>query len=806
MKQSVFGISLISMVTLMFELLVNKVLSFSTWGSLGYMIIGSAIFGFSIAGVATAIWQPHKKYQLSMLMGYASFVFSISVLLCYIVMNIVPFNFEDLLSDPLKQIIFFTIWYLMLLIPFSMTGFIVVSLLINFKEQNNRMYAADLIGAGIGCIIVVPLFPLLGAAGQYLVCASIGAICTIIFSYKKLRNLTVVASVLAVILVVVSVFAQSVYPVKTHQKKRGRAEHYAGGFIKYSMWSFLTKIEAAILPEKESGMIWFDGGLMQSAIDRFDGDYWKEKDSERVNGAYSIAYRIKPRKNVLIIAPAGGREVRTALVWGAEKVTGVELDYSVVKLGKRDLNDYLGGIFNDKRVSIVNDEGRSFVRRSKDKYDTIQFISAYSVTAIQSGAIDLASSYLVTEEAFDDYLDHLTYDGVLSVARDLNLRLFTTAWKVLKRRGLEPSERIVLISGASLGRNTLLVKLSPFDNSELEIIKKVCIENKSPINYAPHLLMKEVDDGNSGLVSELKTRKIIEEFVGTHPKKLDNFYSKLKYRAWPVTDNNPFFNSQRYFFQDMAEDPKLLTEELEEYTQKTWYIRYFPIGYAARIVVLTEAIVFAALFLIFPLWRFKSSGVHEQWQRISMLYFLSLGIGFIWIEICVLKIFILFLGSPVYSISVVLFAMLIFAGVGSFFSEKINGKLKRKLSIVGVAIFCSVMLMTFVYPLFFQLCLGFPFYLRVFIALLLIAPVGFILGMPFPIGLKFLSNTKSETIAWAWAMNGYATVVGVATSAMLALQTGFAALLWISFGVYIFGFLCLIGSQRVRDKVIYDII
>lgn len=181
------------MATLMFELLVNKALSFSTWGSLGYMIIGSAIFGFSIAGVAIAIWQPHKKYPLNILVSYASFIFACAVISSYVVMNIIPFNFEDILTNTIRQIIFFSAWYLTLLIPFSMTGFIVALLLMSFKEESNRLYAADLVGAGIGCAIVVPLFPLFGAAGQYFLCAALGAICTIIFAWKKLLKIKISA-------------------------------------------------------------------------------------------------------------------------------------------------------------------------------------------------------------------------------------------------------------------------------------------------------------------------------------------------------------------------------------------------------------------------------------------------------------------------------------------------------------------------------------------------------------------------------------------------------------------------------------
>jgi hypothetical protein len=794
-KRVIFGIALIAMLTLMFELVVNKALSFSTWGSLGYMIIGSAIFGYSIAGVVIAIWKPHEKYRLSVLMGYASICLSLSIVLCYLTMNVVPFGFGNLLYEPARQMIYFTVWYLVLLLPFSLSGFIVALLLIVFKEHSNRLYAADLIGAGLGCLIVVPLFPLFGASGLYLMCAAMCAICTMIFAYGRLKKVMLSASLLMILLWVAIPLAQSVYPIKSHDIKRDRGRHYEAGFIKYSLWSFLSKIEVAIIPGKDKGMLWFDGGMMQSALDHFDGNYDKEKNSSKVTGPNSLAYRLKPRKNVLIIAPSGGRELRAALTWGAEKITGVELDASVVNLVQHELNDYVGGIFRDNRVSLINDEGRSFVRRSTEQYDTIQFVSAYSVTAIQSGAVDLASSYLMTQEAIHDYLDHLTPEGVLSISRDHSLRLFFSVWQALEQRGLHPAERMVLLrnDGSTLSRYTVLVKQTPFSPAELQVIKEVSLD-RLPIVYAPPVLMTEVGR-TPGLVSQPKTRRLIEEFIATPLNKRKPFYASFPYRVQPVTDDKPFFNNYRYLLQDIRKHPDRLTEEHDEYIHKKAYIPNLPLGSIAQLVVLAEAAVFAVLFLIFPLWKFKSDGIQTRAQKLSMVHFLSLGLGFISIEVVLLKIFVLFVGSPVYSIAVVLFAMLVFAGLGSFFSEWLRGGLVRKLLLVGCPLVVLVLCISFLYPSLFQNLLSLPLLSRMLATVVLIAPIGFVLGMPFPIGLQVLAQTSPNSIPWAWAMNGYATVVGISSIALISLQIGFAALLICALGVYLLGFLCLIASQ-----------
>jgi predicted membrane-bound spermidine synthase len=797
-KRALFAISLVAMATLMFELLVNKALSFSTWGGLGYMIIGSAIFGYSIAGVVLAIWKPQEKYRLEALLGYAAFGLALAMMLSYVVMNVVPFGFGNMYYEPLANLAYFTVWYLVLLIPFSLSGFIIALLLTVFKDQSNRLYGADLIGAGIGCLIVVPLFPPLGASGVYAVCAAIVAVCAAVFAAGRIRTLTVAAMAVLAALLAFAPAAERIYPVASHDIKRERHEHFRKGYIKDSRWSFLTKIEIAMVPERRRSMLWFDGGLLQSNIDQFDGDYDAERETVQVSGPNSIVYRLRPRAKSLIIAPAGGREVRAALTWGAGHVTGVELDPSVVVLVRDQLNDYLGGLYRDPRVHVVNDEGRSFVHRSTEKFDSIQFISAYSVEAAQSGAVDMVSSYLVTEEAFQEYLDHLAPQGVLSVSYSMSIRLFASLWEALEKRGLEPADRIVMLhnDSSTLTPNTILVKLEPFTAEELAVVRSIAM-NRLPVNYAPPSLMGDVDKV-PGLASQPKTRRLIEEFVATAPEARDDYYASFPYKVAPVSDNRPFYANWRRIGVDVEQVPGRMTEELDHIVSEKEYIPRLPLTHAAQIAILLEAAILAALFLIFPLWKFRSDGIRTSAQKFAMLYFLSLGLAFIWVEVVFLKTFILFLGSPVYSIAVVLFAMLIFAGLGSFYSERLRGGLRQRLTKVGAAIVLVSLAVAFAYPAVLDQFLGLSLLGRALVSVALIAPVGFVLGMPFPVGLGVLAKSSPQSIPWAWAMNGYATVVGISSAALIAMSTGFAILVLLSLAVYALGFVALLRSERAQ--------
>ncbi|MGZ8874832.1 MAG: spermine/spermidine synthase domain-containing protein, partial [Halobacteriota archaeon] len=723
------GIALIACSTLMIELAINKALSFSTWGSLGYMIIGSAIFGYAIAGVILGVWRPDQRYDTSRLLGFVSLLYACSIALAHVVMNEVPLNFEDFATHPVNQVLYFITWYVVLLIPFSSSGFIIALILTEFSSRANRLYAADLIGAGIGCLAVVPLFPLVGPSGQYMISSAMGALAALCFFPPTLRAVRLVCWIAAIVFFATSVLVENIYPVETHQAKRERMDDYTAGNISMAHWSFLSKIEVALRPDERSGMIWFDGGLMQSAIDQFDGNFEEARMDSRIRGANSLPYRLRDSEDVLIIAPAGGREVRAALAWGASNVTGVELDPTVVSLVQNDISNYLGDLYRDDRVTLINDEGRSFVRHSGQKYDVIQFVSAYSVEAIHAGATNLATSYLVTEESFTDYLDHLKSDGILAISRDLNLRLYFLAWRALEQRGLEASSRLVLLrnDGGTLGRNTLLVSLEPFTEHELTMIASIAKAEGMQVNYAPHALMNQVDV-DKGLMSEPKTRNIIETFVGIANDQRSNFLESLPFDVSTVSDDRPFFNDFRYITKDLKTYLEDVPEEIAEYVGKTWYVPYLPIGYLARVVVLCVAAILGVLFLIFPLVRWQSAGIQTGQQKLGLIFFLALGLGFMWIEIVLIKTFTLFLGSPVYSISIVLFALLVSAGVGSFVSSSIPGSVSVKLMLVWLAILVAVCTMVSAYPQAFKLFLGADLSFRLVIAIVMILPVGFVLG------------------------------------------------------------------------------
>src|SRR5262249_248899 len=150
----------------------------------------------------------------------------------------------------------------------------------------------------------------------------------------------------------------------------------------------------------------------------------------------------------LVIGPGGGRDLVSALVFGAKRVVGVEINPIIANDVMSDrLRDFSGGIYHHPRVQVVVDDGRSFVRRTPERFDVIQASLVDTWGGPGAGAYTLTENTLYTVEAFQDYLDHLTDGGILSFTRWVfdGIRLVSLAQAVCEARGWDPRSRLAIL-------------------------------------------------------------------------------------------------------------------------------------------------------------------------------------------------------------------------------------------------------------------------------------------------------------------------------------------------------------------------
>jgi hypothetical protein len=481
---------------------------------------------------------------------------------------------------------------------------------------------------------------------------------------------------------------------------------------------------------------------------------------------------------VLIIGSGAGREVLEALYFGASSVTAVEINPIINDIVTRRLEKHWGGLFEQPEVKLVTEDGRSFVRRSKDRYDAIVSLNTYSTAALSSDALTLSESYIMTREAFEDYWNHLTPDGVLLVWGYNVTKLIATTREMFDRLGLGSAANHLFAfrgTGAAFGPRQLnvglLLKKSPLRPEEVDLMaRRVGIgavdsagdEDQPEILYSPF-----TPGGRAGLFHAELLKS----------PDLERLYNSTNYYLRPATDDKPFFNQTRRWKWPLGFREVLTAEGESEGTEA-------PVNQVILVVMLIQSLVVGGLLILLPLLRFNRQGLRMSGQGFFLTYFAGLGLGFILIEIVLLQRLVQFLGQPIYTFSVVLASLLVFTGVGSYLAGRIQDVSYRTLAWLLSATVGGIVLTLIAMPPILSWALGLTLPLRVSVAVLLVAPLGILLGTPFSTGLRLVGEEASPLVPWAWGVNSFFTVIGSVAAMILAMTLGFTAVLIVAAGCY----------------------
>jgi hypothetical protein len=483
----------------------------------------------------------------------------------------------------------------------------------------------------------------------------------------------------------------------------------------------------------------------------------------------ALPYQLRAGGRALVLEPQGGLDVRTALDQGAASVVAVEANPLLVEAA--------GQVYQDARVQVVEEEGRSYARRSEETFDLVHLALSDGYRPVTSGAYSLGERYDLTVEAFEDYWQRLRPGGLMVVERWLQfppsemLRAGATVVEALRRAGVDdPAAQLAVVRGWQIG--LILVKNGAFTEEELAIIRE--------FSRAQSLDLVSL----SGLVeSEANRYNVLEEpvFYQAFQQLLDDpqqVYDAQIYDVRPTHDDQPFF----FHFFKWGQTGAVLQQ-----LGRTWQ-PWGGSGYFVLVALLAVAVVTSGVLILLPL-AFQEKGGHEAAQAAvrgrTLIYFGLLGLGFLFVEIPLMQRFILFLDQPIYAFTAVLAAVLLFSGLGSLAAPHLS--VRRTLPLLVVAIL--------VYPLglpfLFQSLLGAPLPVRLLVTGLSLAPLGFLMGIPFPGGLAWLRERAPGLIPWAWAVNGCMSVLASVLAAMIALSVGFSWVLVTAALVYAGAWLAL---------------
>jgi spermidine synthase len=528
-------------------------------------------------------------------------------------------------------------------------------------------------------------------------------------------------------------------------------------------------------PPEQLG-IFVDGeGL--SPITRFAGE--RESIGHLDCQSSALPYHLLEGPSVLVLGAGGGADVLLAIYHRSKSVDAVEINPQVVRLVQTVQADFAGNIYRSENVTVHRAEARGFIAGSSKLYDLIQVSLLDSYSASAAGGYALNETYLYTVEALQDYLRHLRPGGILAITRWLkmpprgSLKLFATAIEALKRESVKtPGARLAMIR--SWKTTTLLIKNGTLTEGEIAAIRQFCDERSFDVAYYPGAAAGDVNRYN------LMDRPFLHEgAVALLGESRARFLKDYKFRIVPATDDKPYF----FHFVKLRTLPEIFTlrgkggMHLLEWT------------YPVLILTLFQAVVISFVLIILPLLiRQRQAAVHEPRLRIG-LYFLLLGLGFLFVEVAFIQKFVLFLGHPLYAISVVLCGFLVFAGLGSGYSARwakrfAGGRegLAASYAVLGIAVLTLIYLLAL--PALFHRWIVLPAAIKVPISICLIAPLAFCMGMPFPMGLSRVAAASHKLIPWCWGVNGCASVLSPILAIILAIHLGFTGVVLLALLFY----------------------
>lgn len=756
---TMFGVGLIAFATLLLEVDLTRIFAVTLWYYFGFVAISLALLGTGAAGVLCYL-NPERWTGERHLRHMGVFSVALALLAPLVVWMHLASDFSEYTVHHgwfFAVLAFQMLWFFAL---FFCAGMVISIALFRYRDTIGRLYFFDLVGASLGSLAVIVLLYRVSAPALAFAVSAAAFVAALVFLAPTVKPAARVAlAALALVAMAAGAFNDrlELLAVGTVKSYESTGIQSAEQQKVYEQWSPVSRV-AVFAPQvypsgRERMRVTNDAGA-PTTLHRFDGD-WADADWT-LAAPSNAGLHLRPRGDSLIIGSGGGMDVLSALRFGNGSVTAVEINPVIAGLVKGRYADYIGRIFDDPRVTLHVQEGRNFAAGSPDRYDLITITMIDSWAGAAAGAYMFSENTLYTYEAVRDYYSHLKDDGILSISRyyrwDEALRVANTYLSYLSDQGVaEPARRILVLVEAPriYRRATLLLRKGPFTPDEVRSVAALAAANDYTVVHAPFEVAPELLEGRG-------QGMFFRQVVSATPAERATLLTGHRRDVSPSTDDRPFF-----FFMDRFRD--LWDPDLGDHPARRLAL---PILY---FVFLLFAVL-AVLTVFLPLWMRHDLAIRNIPQRTRyLLYFAGIGIGFMLVEISLIHRLTVYLGHPTYSFVVVLFSILLASGIGSLVSERVA--LARLPAILGgIVLLVGATALAIYDRLTTLMWLAFP--LRVLLSVALLLPIGLLLGMCFPLGIRWARQAHDHLIPWAWAVNGVFSVFAAAASLVVAINFG----------------------------------
>ncbi len=782
---------LLAMSVLVLEVALTRIFSFISFHHFTYLVISIAMLGFGAAGSYLTLRESDTGISSDEFLARNAWLLGLAIIAAVVIIPRIHFYPMDIIFyGDYSNLLSLLLIVVLTAVPFFFGGTCIGYIISRAGSSINRLYFADLVGAATGCLLALVLINYGGGIAACFVIAAITMFVAALSSTKRRLYLGGALVTLALAAVIAGTECLPLYVPS--DKQMFRMEH----MVERIKWHVITRLDVTRPIEgyfgfggclsdkyKEKGgkpqtvrFIYQDGSNLTGIIQPTPTPRETPSLGYYMQGA---PYQLKSEADALVIGCGGGIDILIALHHGARHVVGVDVNPQTVELVSETYKDFAGGVFQREDVELVVSEGRHFMGRDQRTFDVIQLSGVDTWSALATGAYALTENFIYTAEAFDQYLKHLKEDGVLNFSRPHlippteTLKLAATALEALERMNVKDSfAHLMIISERErpfwvLNWAQNLVKRSPFTRDEVRRVT----------DWSESLGYDVIYDPFTPRTGELET------LIRATPLERETFISQHQLNIRPATDDMPFFfNFTKW--RDLL----------------VWKGTKGMLAQLFLLVSLLQVTVLSALFILYPLYKRKTAVSKRGGRTGIVIYFAALGAGFIIIEITLLQKFMIFLGGPAYSMAVTLFTILLSSGIGSFLSRNLSHKPFRLLAFVIPLLILITILHAFFLDRIIANLMGLPLLMRGVAAVLLIAPLGLLMGMPFPAGLRYVDAFRRELNPWAWGINACATVLGSTVCILISSVLGFRAALVIGAAIYLIGWLLFAASQR-RFKI-----
>jgi hypothetical protein len=796
------GLFLVTLATIMYEIALTRIFSVTMWYHFAFVAISVAMFGMTVGALVVYLrpaWFPAE--QLDRGLGASALLFGVAIVMSLLTQLIVPF------APGLSLLGLYTVTftYVVVAIPFVFSGICVTLALTRFPRQLPSLYGVDLLGAAAGCAIVIVALDITDGPTTVVGTALIACCAAGVFLARtdgvRLRAGSLIAITLMAAFVAVNSLriADQASLIRVQWVKGGREPRPL--FEKWNSFSRVTVFGDPTRPSPPKGWGLSDTYPRDRAVPQlellidaaaatllthFDGRF--EPVEHLKYDVTNMAHWLRRDARVLVVGVGGGRDVLSALAFGQRDVVGVEINGAILDVVNAHLGGFTGRLDHDPRVTFVNDEARSYIARQRQPVDILQISLIDTWAATGAGAFVLSEHSLYTSEAWELFLDRLTPKGLLSVSRwyydarpDEMYRVTSLAVTALARRGItRPREHMAIIRHATgadgrmapLGVATLLVSPSPLSGADVDALEAAARRLRFDVILSPR------QPGASTFQAL------------TSGQDLAALYAQFPVNIAPPTDNSPFF-FHTVFLRDIF-NGDLWRAHLggsAANVQAVWVLG----------LLLITVVGLTILCIVVPL-ALTTDRRALAGSTPLFVFFAGIGLGFMLVEISQMQRLIVFLGHPTYGLSVVLFAMLASSGLGSLVIGRFIGRGSR-LAMPLLALLVTLAVFGTATPPVIRAFAAATTPTRIAVAIALLFPIGLLMGMAFPLGMRAATGRAPALTPWLWGINGATSVCASVVAVAIALHWGIAASFWTGVACYVMATVSLMKASPVREAV-----